>query len=43
MSPAARMIASSMRLSVYLRAPFEIWEGMQPLKRPIACSALLIL
>jgi len=24
-SPAERMIASSMRLSVYLRAPLEIW------------------
>ena len=46
---AARMMASSMRLSVYLRAPLEIWmmngacDWMQPLKRPIACSALLIL
>jgi len=40
---------SSMRLSVYFRAPLEIWmmkgalDWMQPLNRPMACSALLIL
>ena len=43
------MMASSMRLSVYFRAPFEIWMmngawlARQPLNRPMACSALLML